>query len=83
MPLRNWYVPTESMEPALQQGSYIIGTRFYSSLEVGEVIIFEYEGKLLVRRIAAEPGDIINLNELTYIASMEQPNREKTVLTVP
>lgn len=77
------YVPTESMEPTLQRGSYIIGTRVYFSLEAGDVIIFEYGGRLLVKRIAAVPGDIINLDELTYMASMEQPYREETILTAP
>lgn len=77
------YVPTESMEPALPQGSYIIGVRVYDSLEVGDVIIFEYDGKLLVKRIAAVSGDIINLEELTYMASLEQPYREEMILTVP
>lgn len=77
------YVPTESMEPTLRRGSYIIGTRVYFSLEAGDVIIFEYGGRLLVKRIAAVPGDIVNLEELTYMASMEQPYREETILTVP
>lgn len=77
------YVPTASMEPTLQRGSYIIGTRVYSSLEAGDVIIFEYDGKLLVKRIAAVPGDIVDAETLTYMTSMEQPYREDPILTVP
>ncbi|MDO5346865.1 MAG: signal peptidase I [Lachnospiraceae bacterium] len=77
------YVPTESMEPTLPRGSYIIGIRVHASLETGDVIIFEYGGKLLVKRIAAVSGDIINLDELTYMASLEQPDREDKTLMVP
>lgn len=53
------YVPTESMEPTLERGSYIIGCRIYSSLETGDIIIFRHDGKLLVKRIAAVSGDIV------------------------
>lgn len=56
------YVPTESMEPTLERGSYIIGCRIYSSLEVRDIIIFRHEGKLLVKRIAAVGGDTVERN---------------------
>lgn len=77
------YVPTASMEPTLPKGSYIIGIRVYHSLKTGDIIIFEYDGKLLVKRIAAVPGDIIDTGALTYMASMERPCREDSVLEVP
>ena len=51
------YVPTESMEPTLKKDSYIVGTRIYSRLGVGDIIIFHHDGKLLVKRIAAEEGE--------------------------
>lgn len=56
------YVPTESMEPTLERGSYIIGCRLYSELESGDIIIFRHDGKLLVKRIAAVEGDTIERN---------------------
>lgn len=56
------YVPTESMEPTLERGSHIIGCRLYSELESGDIIIFRYDGKLLVKRIAAVEGDTIERN---------------------
>lgn len=56
------YVPTESMEPTLEKGSYIVGYRFYSKLEVGDIIIFRHDGKLLVKRIAAVEGEVVELN---------------------
>lgn len=56
------YVPTASMEPTLEKGSYIVGCRFYSKLETGDIIIFSHDGNLLVKRIAAVEGDTIEKN---------------------
>lgn len=50
------YVPTESMEPILEKGSYIVGLRIYGELETGDIVIFRHDGKLLVKRIAAVGG---------------------------
>ncbi len=50
------YVPTESMEPTLERGSYIVGLRIYGELEVGDIVIFRHDGRLLVKRIAAVGG---------------------------
>lgn len=59
------YVPTESMEPTLEKGSYIVGVRFYQSLKTGDIIIFHHDGKLLVKRIAAMEGDVIERNGIS------------------
>lgn len=59
------YVPTESMEPTLEKGSYILGIRVYEDLCVGDIVIFEHGNRLLVKRIAACPGDTITRNGIT------------------
>ncbi len=56
------YVPTESMEPTIEKGSYIVGIRIFSELEVGDIIIFRHDGKLLVKRIAAVAGETVERN---------------------
>lgn len=56
------YVPTESMEPTLEKGSYILGTRVYGELKTGDIVIFEHEGRLLVKRIAARHGETVERN---------------------
>lgn len=61
------YVPSESMEPTLKAGSYIIGSRIYGELKTGDIIIFEHAGKMLVKRIAATEGERITENGFTYI----------------
>lgn len=56
------YVPTASMEPTLPEGSLIVGIRAHGNLEKGDIIIFEHEGRLLVKRIAACPGDTVTVH---------------------
>lgn len=77
------YVPTASMEPTLPEGSYILGLRIYGELEKGDIIIFQHDGKLLVKRIAALPGEEIRWDELSYADSMLRPNREESCTKVP
>ena len=57
------YVPTESMEPTIMAGDEIFGIRILGELEVGDVIVFEHEGTYMVKRIAAVPGDTLEINE--------------------
>lgn len=61
------YVPTASMEPTLEEGSYILGLRSYGKLKTGDIVIFEYEGGLLVKRIAAIGGDELTVDGVRYI----------------
>ena len=77
------YVPSASMEPTLHEGSFILGLRLYSEPKVGDIIIFEKDGVLLVKRIAACPGYPVDLSQLEYMTSIPIPVQEETVLTVP
>ncbi len=61
------YVPSASMEPTIKSGSMIIGSRIYGTLDVGDIIIFNHDGKQLVKRIAAGPGGSITVGDMTYI----------------
>jgi signal peptidase I len=51
------YVPSLSMEPAIKQNSFIFGIRMFEEPTRGDVVVFACEGRLLVKRIAALPGD--------------------------
>ena len=77
------YVPTESMEPTLDAGSYILGYRHFQELKTGDIIVFHHDNQLLVKRIAACPGDEVDLRELLYMKDTVIPVWEKPVLTVP
>ena len=60
------YVPSESMEPTLEKGSLIVGNRLYGDLEVGDIVVFEHEGIVMVKRIAAGPGEEISIEGISY-----------------
>ena len=77
------YVPTESMEPTLEAGSYILGSRLFRELETGDIIVFHHDNQLLVKRIEACPGEKVDLRELRYMKDTVIPVWEKPVLTVP
>lgn len=61
------YVPTASMEPTLEEGSYILGLRPYGKLKTGDIVIFKHEEGLLVKRIAASGGESITVEGIRYI----------------
>ena len=61
------FVPSESMEPTLETGSMILGSRVYGELNTGEIIIFRHDNKLLVKRIAAVQNEHIQIDGVEYI----------------
>jgi signal peptidase I len=61
------YVPTASMEPAISSGSFIFGFRITGDIVRGDVIVFHHDGKTLVKRVAAIPGDNIVIAEYPII----------------
>src|SRR5699024_11038049 len=78
------YVPSESMEPAIPADSFIVGNRLYGELYRGDVVIFEKEGRCLVKRIAAVPGDTVYINDRDRSVSVNTELREATrVIIVP
>ena len=56
------FVPSTSMEPTIRQSSLIIGFRLYGELHTGDIVIFRHDGRTLVKRIAAGPGETCMLN---------------------
>lgn len=77
------FVPTSSMEPTIPAGSLIVGTRVFRGLKVGDVIVFDHEGKRMVKRIAAVPGDVVVWDELEYADGEEPPERDSESVVVP
>ena len=77
------YVPSASMEPTIPAGSVIWGRRLYGELNRGDIIVFEHDGILMVKRIYGIPGDQINLEEITYSVYEPKPVWEERLITVP
>ncbi|MDR3239020.1 MAG: signal peptidase I [Clostridiales bacterium] len=78
------YVPSVSMEPTIQKGSYIFGWRIHGELRQGDIIIFRHEGCVLVKRIAAVPGDVVYLCDADHSVTVNEKTETATrTLTVP
>lgn len=77
------YVPTASMEPTLPQESFIFGVRIFDAPQVGDIIVFEKDGTLLVKRVAACPGDEVDLSKLSYMTTVPIPVWDEPIITVP
>ena len=77
------YVPSASMEPTIKQDSLIFGWRIHNSPEVGDIVVFEKDGVLQVKRVAAGPCNIVDYSSLEYMDSLPIPERNMTVVTVP
>lgn len=77
------YVPTQSMTPTLPERSLVIGCRWFEDLQAGDIIIFERDGVLMVKRIASVPGEKIDLRELRYMTSVPIPVWEDPIIIVP
>ena len=77
------YVPSESMEPTIPKGSFIVGTRFVNNLCKGDVVVFIWHDQLVVKRIVAIPGEkILHAGEIRSIPAdcyyLLGDNREKS-----
>ena len=77
------YVPTASMEPTLPQESFILGIRIFDEPQIGDIIVFEKDDTLLVKRIAAGSGDKVDLSQLSYMDTVPIPVWDEPVITVP
>lgn len=60
------YVPSASMEPTLKTNSIVFGMRIYDTPRKGDIIVFEHDGKILVKRIAGVGGQEIDIEGVKY-----------------
>lgn len=59
-------VPTESMLPTISPGNHLIVNRlpyYYRNPVCGEIVVFEYNGKNLIKRVIGTAGDIVDLKD--------------------
>lgn len=56
------YVPSESMEPAIQKGSFLLGSRWDKNiLNRNDIVTFKYNKRTLVKRIIGLPREEISI----------------------
>lgn len=77
------YVPTASMEPTLPQESFILAVRIFDEPKTGDIIVFKKDGTLLVKRVAAGPGDKVDRSQLQYMTTVPIPVWEEPIIIVP
>lgn len=77
------YVPSASMEPTLPEGSFIFGLRIFDEPQVGDIIVFKKDGVLQVKRVAAGPGDTVDLRQIQYMSDRPMPDWKKPTISVP
>lgn len=58
----------DSMNPMYQQGHFIIYSKWDKNYQYGDVVVIDYEGHLLIRRVIGTYGDKIDIdNEHGYV----------------
>lgn len=64
-------VPTESMEPTIPTGSYVLGIKNGNETTIpnrGDIVFFEHDSQIYVKRIVGIPGDSLTIADgNTYI----------------
>ena len=61
------YIPSASMEPTIKEKSIVVGMRLFGELKVGDVIVFEHDDRVMVKRIAAVGGETITEGGEIYV----------------
>ena len=57
--------------------------RIFDEPEVGDIIVFEKDGALLAKRVAARSGEEVDLSKLSYMTTVPIPVWDDPVITVP
>lgn len=71
------------MEPTLPQESFILAVRIFDEPKAGDIIVFKKDGELLVKRVAAGPGDQVDRSQLQYMTTVPIPVWEEPIIIVP
>jgi signal peptidase I len=62
--LESFVVPTRSMEPSILAGDHLFAAARTSRPRYGDIVVFaspERSGQMLVKRVVAEPGDVLEV----------------------
>ena len=63
LPIRIFKVRDASMEPALREGDYLVVSRWYGRLKVGDMVVLRHPRKdiLMVKRVSAIGSNSIHV----------------------
>ena len=61
-------IESQSMEPSYKKNHFIIYNKWDKDYQIGDVVVIDYEGNLIIRRIIGLYGDKIDINnEYGYV----------------
>lgn len=78
-------IQSDSMEPAFQEGHFIIYNKWDRDYQVGDVVVIEYEDHMIVRRIVGVYGDKIDIDNeqgIVLINDVQEENQYAEGLTL-
>lgn len=61
------YVPSDSMEPAINAGDIVVGSRIIQDISYDDILIFQISEYALVKRVAAKEDDVIEYQQQRLI----------------
>ena len=82
-----FYIPSQSMQPTLKPGDYILVNTWYYSIDkpkLGEVILFNHPQKskmVMIKRITGVPGNKIFFDFIRYYLTSNK-NNSKNIISV-
>lgn len=72
-------ITSDSMEPTYTEGQFIIFTKLNNEYEKNDIVIIDYNGQKILRRIVGVSGDLVdidnNLGELSINGIAEESNQ--------
>lgn len=78
-------IQSQSMEPTYQENHFIIYNKWDKDYKQGDVVVINYEGNLLIRRVIGIYGDKIDIDNeygYVYINDIQEENTYSEGLTL-
>lgn len=77
--LKLFLIRGDSMSPTLNKGDYVLGIKT-RDIKSGDIIAFEKNGKVLIKRVIAVEGEVVNITEDGNVFINDEELKENYVL---
>lgn len=66
------YIPSESMEPTIKTGRFVLNTRIFQRIERDDIVVFQHDDIYMIKRVIGLPGETLEIkNNQIYIDGKE------------